>query len=229
MRHSRIICLFCIFALCLSAAALAKDYSKAREGKVFESFFADLNGDGRMEKVSVVSYNVTPEEWMGQVVVKGSDGKTLWKSPRFKSRNNRSPFLFGAFEFGISLPEIVADIDGDGKVEMMVTPIMSDVRPVDYKLFRWNGSEFVYVQSKALMEPAKGSMKYVWTTPKDGTGGWISAFKPVKGTNTYKVNVCSMYSTGGQMDNRFGIAEVKPAANGFEIVRWIKPLKKFEN
>ena len=84
---------------------------------------------GKLEEVSVKAYHVTEEEYFGQLFVLDSKGATLWEGPRVKDRKNREPFLFGAFIDGCSLPEIVADIDGDGKVEMLSTAPVSDVAP----------------------------------------------------------------------------------------------------
>jgi len=209
--------------LLLASALRAKEmeFEDVKEGSVVISFTVDLNGDGKMEKVGLRAYNKTEEEYLGQIVVSDSRGVTIWESPKMKDRNSSDPFLFGAFNAGCSLPEIVADIDGDGKIEMLSTAPISDVSPMPFLEFRWDGRKFVFIQRKVLMESSKGSGEFAWQKPQGYTGCWIMNFKSGKGDGTFLVYIFSRYD-GKEMG---GQAEVRPSKSGFKVVRWVHPLK----
>ncbi|MGV8124810.1 MAG: FG-GAP repeat domain-containing protein [Candidatus Xenobiia bacterium LiM19] len=215
--------IFTAVILLLTSPIQAKemDFDNVKEGSRVVCFPVDLNRDGKLEEVSVKAYNVTEEEYFGQLVVMDSKGATLWEGPRVKDRKNREPFLFGAFIDGCSLPEIVADIDGDGKVEMLSTAPVSDVRQVPFLEFRWDGRKFVYLQQKALVETSKGSGVFAWKKAQGYAGGWIMNFESSKGDNTYLVFIFTNYD-GKAMS---GKAEVRPIKDGFKVIRWTEALK----
>ncbi len=197
------------------------DFDKVKEGSIVVSFPVDLNGDGKMEKVKIKAYNVTKEDYFGQLVIVDSKGVALWEGPRIKDRNSNDPFFFGAFMAGIALPEVVADIDGDGKVEMLSSSPMSDVRPQYFLEFRWDGIRFNYVQAKALMETSQGSGVFTWQKPKSHKGGWIMSFESASGSKTFTAHIFSRYGDKEMV----GKAEVGPAQGGFKVIRWIETLK----
>jgi len=217
---------FAAVILLLTSALQAKqiDFDNVREGSRVVCIHADLNGDGKLEEVIVKAYHVTEEEYFGQLVVEDSKGVTLWEGPRVKDRNIKEPFLFGAFIDGCSFPEIVADIDGDGKVEMLSTAPISDVRPMSFLEFRWDGRKFVYLHQKALMETSKGSGVFTWQKAQGYTGGWIMSFESSKGDSTFLVYIFTCHD-GKTKD---GKAEVRPIKGGFKVIRWIEPLKALQ-
>lgn len=203
--------------------ALAQSDSPAnmKEGQTYQSFYADLNKDGHLEKIAVRVYGVSEWEWFAQVIVFDSSGKIIWKGPANKNRNN--PLVFGSFDYGSALPEVVGDMDGDGRIEMIATTPVSDVRPQPFRLFRWDGTKFVYIFMKTLMEKPAGSGVFVWSKPGPPDGCWITDLKGVKG---YKNFIASIFEFNKEK-TRGGSAEVSSSSAGFKVVKWIKPLKSF--
>jgi len=218
----RIVIVMAVMLLLASAVkAKVMEFEDVKDGSIVISFTVDLNGDGKMEKVGLRAYNKTEEEYLGQIVVSDSRGTTIWESPKMKDRNSTDPFLFGAFTAGCSLPEVVADIDGDGKIEMLITARISDVSPMPYLEFRWDGKKFVFIQEKVLMESSKGSGEFAWQKRQSHSGCWILSFKASKGDGTFLVYIFSRRD-GKEMG---GQAEVRPTRSGFKVIRWVHPLK----
>ncbi|MCL5773017.1 MAG: hypothetical protein M1536_01360 [Firmicutes bacterium] len=195
--------------------------AKMKEGQTYKSFFVDLNKDGHKEKIAVKVYGVSGYEWFAQIVVFDSSGKVIWKGPADKNRAN--PLVFGNFDYGSALPEVVRDMDDDGSVEMIATTPVSDVRPQPFRLFRWNGKKFVYVFIKTLMEKPAGSGVFVWSKPGPPEGCWITELREIK---EYKNFIAEVFEYKKEK-TRGGSAEVASSAAGFKVVKWIKPLKSF--
>jgi hypothetical protein len=158
-----------ILALLTTVPLLAQTLPK--NGQAYESVSIDLNGDGRPEKISLVAYNVDPDEesFWGRLQVSDGSGKVIWQGPT--ATRPGQPFAFGMWPWGATGLEWVGDIDGDGKVELVAKAPISDVRPATFHRYRWNGQAFQAMSSKMLLA-SSGSKpgKLLWRDPFEWDG-----------------------------------------------------------
>lgn len=174
-------------------------------GQVYRSVKADLNGDGKLEKIGLVAYGHSAEGYYGRLKVWDASGKLLWQAPVVKSSDE--PFAFGSWEYGAS------NIEWVGPSELISAQPQSDVRPTTFKRFRWTGSAYEPAGNGFLLQSGDG---FVWSKPFEWDGvkplTWVTSL--VEGT------VLSV--RGDQYLN--GTAQLEPTAQGFRVVRWLKKL-----
>ncbi len=203
----------------LGTAALAQDFDWPTEGQAYQRFQVDLNRDGRPETLSLVAYEVGESSYLGQLVVTRSNGSVLWKGPR--PTDPADPMIFGAWDWGIAGLEVVGDLDGDGRIEILGALPQSDVRPATFRVLRWNGKAFQKVFARCLLEDPRNSGRYRWSAPTDDYQGfrWIGSFESTARDGS---SVARIYDTIGS-GVRLGTARVAPDSKGFHVVRWIDP------
>jgi hypothetical protein len=63
-----------------------------------------------------------------QVAVSDAAGHIVWRSP--ETRDVLHPLAFGSWDIGESFPTALADVDGDGALELIAPAARSDVSPV---------------------------------------------------------------------------------------------------
>ena len=205
-------------ALCLAAGGPARAMDDP--GIEMKPIFADLDRDGKPEQISWVKFATTEEEGdFYQVRVLDDDGSLIWEGPKVKDIMN--PFAFGSWHFGVSIPEIAADIDGDGAVEMVTPAPQSDVSPAYFRVLRWTGGRFVEAESGSLLESRAGSGRFPWQKTEQGQGTWISSFKAVKPDGSLLVEV---FEYRGGADAKMGEALVSAVPGGFQVKQWTRPL-----
>lgn len=151
-----------------------------------------------------------------QLVVTDATGRRVWAGPR--AADEADPLVFGAWHHGVSLPECVADVDGDGAVELIAPAPQSDVSPTIFRVLRWTGGSFVPVRTGSLMESPKGSGRYPWGRESRVPGRWVSRFLSADGPARVEI------TEYGEPDLRTGIAELEPKGDGFTLWRWVRPL-----
>jgi len=181
----------------------------------------DLDGDGKPEKVSWTQF--AHSEDMGdyyQIRVTDASGKLIWESPKVKDIDN--PLVFGNWDFGYSLPELVTDIDGDGAVELVAPAPQSDVSPTCFRVFRWKGDRFVPVRVGILLESPRGSGSFPWSQSEDYQGRWISSFKKANPDGTLRVAV---FEYDGETATGEGEALVTRTPKGYQFRKWVVPMK----
>ncbi|MCX7018878.1 MAG: VCBS repeat-containing protein [bacterium] len=185
------------------------------------SFSADLNGDGQTETVKAAKFGKQEiGDFYGLSVYDASD-KLIWKGPR--TLDTQDPLIFGSWDFGVSLPEVVADIDGDGAVELVAPAPVSDVSPVTFRVLRWQDDAFKPVFVKRLMEKPAGSGLYPWAKPgEDYYGRWVSKFLGAEDNQKFKVKITEYQK--GQEQAGLGTAVIALAEKGYKVERWIKPM-----
>ncbi len=215
MRTSTV-CL--VFLAALSLGALAQDFEWPTEGQSYQRFQTDLDGDGRPETVALVAYQVTESSYFGQLVVSRSTGQVLWKGPR--PSDPQDPLAFGAWDWGIAGLEVVADLDRDGRTEILGALPQSDVRPATFRVLRWNGKAFQKAFARCLVESPANSGRYRWARPTDQYQGlrWIGSFESIARDGTCSARIYDTRTSGC----RLGMAQVAPDGQGFHVVRWLE-------
>ena len=185
-------------------------------------FVGDLGNDGTMEKVLVRKTGSKDGNDFYQLVVQDDTGKEIWAGP--KTMDTDDPLVFGVWDWGVSLPQALGDIDGDGRVELVAEAPRSDVSPASFRVFGWTGSEFKPVRTLPLLETPAGSGFYPWAQSERYMGCWIDKFEKVGAGG--EVTVGMMEYTEGKPP-RTGKAVVTAEKNGYRLKKWISPLKRF--
>jgi hypothetical protein len=186
-------------------------------------FVADLGNDGTMEKVLVRKTGSKDGNDFYQLVVQDDTGNEIWAGP--KAMDTENPLVFGVWDWGVSLPQALGDIDGDGRVELVAEAPRSDVSPASFRVFSWTGSEFKPVRTLPLLETPAGSGFYPWAQSERYMGCWIDKFEKVGAGG--EVTVGMMEYTEGKPP-RTGKAVVTAEKNGYRLKKWVSPLKPFE-
>ncbi len=186
----------------------------------------DIDGDGLSETIAWKRFATTNLGDFYQLYVFDDDGRLLWKGPAQADSENR--YIFGDWDFGESLPEALLDLDGDRQAELLAPSPQSDVSPVFYRIFGWNGKRFVERRPGVLMQSKDDPSRFVWVNPypKEGDGGvWISRIIPQNSIYNAKVEV-----TEAQRGiYKKGRAIVRFVPWGARIIEWEKPLSPIVN
>lgn len=123
-------------------------------GQSYQTTKVDLNHDGQLETVGLTCVKRSDEGWFSLLSVWDSSKRLIWQSQAAKEE----PWSFGGWDWGVSDLHLVDDIDGDGHIEVVSPQPVSDVSPVHFRIYRWNGKAFTYVRTAALI--SDGSDKY---------------------------------------------------------------------
>ena len=178
----------------------------------------DIDRDGKKETIAWKKFASVDLGDYYQLVVIDDDGSLLWEGPKEKDEGN--PYIFSVLDTGVSLPQLLTDIDNDGYMELLAPEPQSDVRPVYYRKLRWRGTYFEPLLSNALMLSSRGSDRFVWKTTSRSYGTWISKLAPY-GNGLVKANVMA-YNKDGSAS--VGTAVIKLDRQGAVVQRWIKPV-----
>jgi len=185
----------------------------AGSGEDGGQFVIDLDQDGEAEIISWRPF--AQDEATGtfyRLAVTDSAGATIWEGPELK--DDTHPMIFGEWHFGVSMPQMAADIDDDGKIELVTPEPQSDVSPTWFRVLEWRQGRFYQSRSAALLETPKGSGKFVWTEGEEYIGTWISKFIDQNLDGSFEVNVFT-YDGGENVDVR--PATVIPIDEGFQL------------
>lgn len=182
---------------------------------------ADLTGDGVPERIAWTKFAETKTEGeFYQLKVYSSGASLLWEGPATADPEN--PLVFGSWHFGISLPEVAADIDGDGNIELLAPAPVSDVSPVWFRILRWTNGRFSPVRQAVLLESPNQPGTFPWSQSKANGGTWISSFEGAEPNGRFRVKVFR-YNGGSRAET--GVAVVEITANGFRVVQWNRALQ----
>lgn len=217
MKKYRHLSFFLRFHIMLLAAFTSATFAQSTR-----SLRIDLDGDGTPERIGWEEFANTED--LGsflQLVVYDASGKALWKGPSKADPDN--PLVFGEWHFGVSVPEIAADIDGDGAIELIAPAPQSDVSPTLFRILRWIDGAFSPVKQAALMESPSGSGTFLWSEAEIWEGTWISSFVGINGDGSMQVNVTHYLS---EEPMRTGKANVTVIEGGFQVRDWTTPLKQ---
>lgn len=180
---------------------------------------ADLNGDGVMEQIS--RRKLGSDTQLGtfyQIVVRNAQSDILWKSPEVLDANH--PLAFGEWDFGISLPQLAADVDRDGKVELLVPAPQSDVSPTTFRMLKWTGSVFEPYQAKSLVGKGQKGVVFRWTDSPSTSAFWVDSWLGISAEGGWVVKLTMLPSSGSVVS---ALAVLSTKGDGFELIRWIEP------
>lgn len=179
-----------------------------RKGTNYQVTRIDLNADGKLEKVGLSCFEVKESGWYSRLTVWNSQGQKIWQSTPAKV----GVWAFGGWDWGISELQWVGDIDGDGAVEAISPAPISDVSPVQFRVYRWSGKAFHHLRTASLLPTS--SREFGWSQ-KSQSSTWIGAFK--KG----KIGVIWTSGPGGEVQLKE--ARLAPSSQGFRVLEWLKP------
>ena len=180
------------------------------------SFTGDINGDGREEIVGLRRFARREIGDFYQLLVLAEDGTILWEGPRIADSDD--DLIFGSWDFGVSLPEILLDVDGDGRPELLAPAPQSDVSPVYYRILHWSHGRFIPRRPQALMLTGRDRLE--WSRPQEAEGIWVSRFIERVGFRRARVELTRFVDGETQM----GEAILQMDRWGATIERWLKPL-----
>ena len=207
-----------IYAVMLYLLTLSINAQENFEGELT----ADIDGDGKTEMMQWNKFISTEAGDYFQLRVIDDDGELIWKGPKRAEDNN--PYVYSALDYGISIPQLLMDIDGDGYVELLAPELQSDVSPTAYRMLRWQGNRFEILPSKVLA-PKRANLDFFYWTDRDKTTDiWVSQLNrdPLHPNNIVKVSV-TQYDSRKSAQN--GIALIRFEQAGAKVLKWIKPLK----
>lgn len=180
---------------------------------------ADLDRDGVPERIGWRRIASDSETGVfHQVVVTGSDGKALWKSPEIM--NPDEPLAFGEWDFGSALPEMAGDLDADGQVEMLASTPQSDVSPATFRIFRWTGTAFELTKTAALTGPGKQGATFEWTATPHESQFWVQEWLGMSAEGGSIVKLLAL-SDGSSVCSALGV--LLPRNGAFRLARWFDP------
>lgn len=158
-----------------SGASQSRANGAALRKRAKITYAVDLDGNGTIEQVLVVPIGKKEFGSYYSLAVLDDKGGILWTGPTVLDEEN--PLVFGEWDFGISMPQLVTDIDLDGAVELIAPAMQSDVSPTFFRVMRWKNNAFVPVRTAMLMQQP-GAREFRWLEGEQPTTGrWVSGFE----------------------------------------------------
>jgi len=183
--------------------------------------YADIDNDKKQESVQWKKFATNDMGDYYQLQVFDDNGVLLWKGPKKTSDNN--PYVFSSLAIGVSLPELLFDIDRDGYVELLAPELQSDVRPTFYRKLRWTGRTFEHLPSRSLTMKDPDSDYFTWERGEHLYGIWVSKFREVDNKGLVKADI-TYYDRNGVWKG--GVALLRFTSKGAVVHQWIKPFPR---
>jgi hypothetical protein len=220
-------------------------FAVKKDGDIFQRRSFDIDGDGETETIALQAYNLQiskedgTEEIMsycGLLTVLKKDAadasgeKILWQAkPAPKTEDysrNLIDFIFG--DFGLEPIEALGNIT-TGAVELISPALQSDLRPVTYRLIRWdnNKKEFSLAKFGVLKGALENPDKFTWSDYKDEEvekSSWIGKILLIKSPGVIEAEI---WRYNKNMPMR-GAAVLKYVKDEFIVDSWIDKLKLIE-
>lgn len=187
-------------------------------GRIDGKLQGDIDQDGKEETIAWKKFATADLGDYYQLLVLDDDGSLIWEGPKEKEKEN--PYIFSSLHIGVSLPQLLTDIDNDGFTELLTPELQSDVRPVYYRKLRWRGTYFEPLLSSALMRSSSQPNRFVWKRTSKSYGTWISKLEPYS-DGLVKANVTE-YRKDESV--KAGAALIRFDREGAEIYKWIEPI-----
>jgi len=150
------------------------------------------------------------------LMVLNQRGGILWSGPR--EFNSDNPLVFGEWHHGISMPEVIGDIDGDGAVELVTPAPQSDVSPTAFRVLRWESGAFKPVHTSMLLENPSGTGRFPWSFGNQSLGSWVSSFQSINRRGEITVNITNYL---GGTDAQMHRAVLRGDSSGFVLMRFL--------
>jgi hypothetical protein len=168
-----------------------------------------------------------------RIRVQSAAGKTLWLGPVgdvYDMKSPPSPLTFYCHHSGVSWPELLGDLSGDGHLEIIAPLGQSDVSVSAYNRIRWNGSAFVPVfAGLSLVESPTGSGNYVFRHYEGDSHGirWVMSFTKWRGQGLAEAEVYeyAKLGKGDETELLTGKALLQLTPDGAKIKAWIEPMR----
>ncbi len=194
-------------------------------GQIYQELHGDLDRDGHVERVTLIPFQVEQDNTFMQLVVFNDQNKVIWTTPRLTDPENKR--TFGQFVYGNCELQMLCDLDKDGYMDLICSTPRSDVRPMPYRVFKWDGDKFVYAFDGSLERVNYDKELFLWNTKGwNGTSRvcWLDGIHEENGQIKARVLEC-----GPNKQNIFEIKEgeayFKVAdKRGFRVTRWTKHL-----
>ena len=187
-----------------------------------KKFQADLNGDGKVEKIEVRYSGKSESGDYYHIVALDAEGTSIWSGP--KDMDDKNPLVFGSWHFGASLPEAVGDMDGDGAMELVAPAPQSDVSPTTFRILRWSSNAFMPLKTTTYLATGNNLDRFSNAKTDKYEGRWISAFESIEPGFAATVKITEYLGNAGV---KTGKAIVTLDEGGATIQKWIKPLAAF--
>jgi len=175
----------------------------------------DIDNDGKEESLEFHSIGSNASGTFYQLIVRDDNGRVLWRAPQ--SRNTNARYAFFEAHFGISMPQLLVDIDDDGYMELIAPEPQSDVSPTYYRKLRWERRRFTILPSLALM--MQDENRFRWQKTRDYQGTWVSKFL---GSRKGLVKVAITRYENNLYQS--GKAWLRFRGNHASVEQWIEPL-----
>ena len=231
----------------VQAAAAENEFDFAavkKEGDIFERRYYDIDGDGETETIALKAYNMqisregdTEEiiSYSGLLTVfkKDKTGKenVLWqaKIPPKSEENSRNAIDFLFCPYGLEPIEAFGNITGSQSVEVISPAVISDLRPVTYRLIKWNNAkkEFTLYKCGILKGALENPSEFKWAAYKDEEVQKCSWIGKISKINSPGVIEAEIWSYSNEKARR-GIAVLKCVNDDFIVDKWVENPKTFE-
>ena len=182
----------------------------------------DINGDGKVEIVALHKFAQKEVGDFYQILVYDSNGKLLWSGP--KEADSGNSYVFGEWDFGISMPQVLIDINEDNHLELLAPAPQSDVSVQFFRIFAWNGQRFVNLKPAGLILSNNQKDHFIWVNPvpKDYSRVWVNELIPIDSKDSAKARITHLKRDGSVES---ALAILKFTSTGADVVKWIEPLK----
>lgn len=219
----------------------------------YQTLEINIDEDEYMEKVALVPYNYSGQDYLGQLIILDHDDTVLWEGPRlkyhsgqaFRSQDPRAimsnPLIFGKVGHLFYDLKFAIDPDKDGKFILVAGDEPLGVQIITFRVLRWNGQNFDCLQENChLIEDPFNPNHYVWSN-KDlhsydsgfSDGRWVRNLQRTNKPNVLKAIIREIKHpfSGSDRSPRFrrGEALMEPEAKGLKIIHWDYPLQKWYN
>jgi len=181
--------------------------------------FSNLDRDKDIEAVITKPYKKSKYNNFYRLLVIDDNNKILYQSPKVKDIDDS--FSLGEYDCGISMPEVVVDIDKNRRSDILIPLPQCDISPTYYKSFELNqynsSAKVKYLNSLVLV----GKEYFKWREPKNiGNITWVMEFKRAL---TKDIVVAKIFSV--KNNNYYsGLATLKLIKGGAKLLNYMLPM-----
>ncbi|MEC5128363.1 hypothetical protein VSU19_16490 [Verrucomicrobiales bacterium BCK34] len=179
----------------------------------------DLDGDGKPERVLWKPLDFFGSDKFFYLEVIDEAGAVLWTGPQERSMENA--YIFFDSHIGSSVPQLLFDVDGDGRGELLAPEPQSDVSVTFFRRLRWKDGSFRPLSSAGLVPVEPDSDTFIWREEDLSLGTWVSQFGGVTPEGLVQARV-TRYTEDGEWKG--GAALLRFTPEGATVAEWVHPL-----